>query len=518
VPKPKPDPHAHALLKLREIEHQEDMASRLDEYREDPVGYATEILQVRPTPDQCDILHAVRDNRRVAVMASHSVGKTFVAAIISSWWYDCWDEHITYITAPSWHQALSLTFNQLKLLRWKVDLPGEIGESGYVRDPDRRKQPVHSIRVLNAEKGENFQGEHKAPILIIGEEATGIPGYIFQAAEGLMTGEANRMLVVGNPTDQNTPFGEACSSPLWTVLSISALNHPNIIAELHGDYRPYPGNDISLRWISEMLERECEVVDVLEGDNFSWWSPDTVKAALNDTSINEYPEAHQVIYRPSPEFLGRVHGRFPGTATNQVIPPTWLAACSRIEILPDWVPEVGCDVARFGTDRTTIASRRGPCLLSLDEFRKYDTNQVAEQVEQVILREAARSNFSPYQVRTKIDTTGGLGAGPYDILASKGYLVEAVNSSASANDLTVYRNRRSELWFDTRELVRTRELTTPHWRYVGSKKYVEDKGEMKKKLKWSPDLADAVNLAYAPPARVIAGAETEVEEYYAPRY
>jgi hypothetical protein len=115
-------------------------------------------------------------------------------------------------------------------------------------------------------------------------------------------------------------------------------------------------------------------------------------------------------------------------------------------------------------------------------------------------------------LRIKVDVTGGLGAGPCDLLKSWGYNAIPVNSSAKAKDEEQYKNVRSELWFDQRERTRTkrldlsrlrkdirerleRELSAPKYKAPGQK-VVEDKATMKKRLGYSPDLADGANLAF----------------------
>jgi hypothetical protein len=120
------------------------------------------------------------------------------------------------------------------------------------------------------------------------------------------------------------------------------------------------------------------------------------------------------------------------------------------------------------------------------------------------------------RVPIKLDTTGGLGAGPYDLLKSWGYNAVSVNSSQKARDFRTYPNVRSELWFTTRAYARDKqldlsrlpadlrtrlikELSAPTWKADDkARKVVEDKAAVKKRLGVSPDLADGLNLAFLP--------------------
>jgi hypothetical protein len=463
-------------------------------YQEDPVGYARNVLGCDLTDDQEDILRSLVTNRRTAVKASHAIGKTFTAAVAACWWYDCWDAHIVYITAPTWGQALGLTFKQIKLLRRQNRLPGDILETGRIRDEDKDREPAHFIRALNAENGEGFQGEHAAPVLIILEEAIGVPHYIFEATDGLMTHPDCRVLAIANPTDESGDFGDACASSLYHALTVNGLHHPNITAELAGEEPLFP-NAVRLAWILEMLEKECVPVGELAGDAF------------------EFPEGTGSYWLPNAVFQGRVLGEFTSQADEQVVPRGWLVNLPVLE--PSGKPEIGCDVARFGTDRTTIGARDGGCVLLLKEIRQMSLDAVTGAIIQVAQEIGKLYGLDPKKLPIRIDETGGLGAGPCDFLKAAGYAVEGVNSSQKAIDAETYPNKRSELWFVTRERARTRdldlsrlspeirdrlvrELSTPKWKPDSQgRKVVEPKQDTKKRLGSSPDLADAVNLAFA---------------------
>lgn len=439
----------------------------------------------------------------------------------ANWWYDCWREHICYITAPTWEQALGLTFKAVKTQRRELQLPGRILDTGKVLDDDRVLEGAHYIRALNAEKGEGFQGEHEAPILIIIEEGVGVPKYIWEAAKGLMTHPECRMFVIGNPTDEATEFGLAAESSNYNVICISALEHPNIQAELQCRPAPFP-KAVRLQWLFEMLGEECERTDKLVEDAFEFHSLPNIENALSGTPVS----GETWYYMPTAVFQGRVLGVFPTQADQQVIPKAWLRSQPRLEPSETDIPELGSDVARFGDDRTTIFVRRGACLMSGREIRKMDGVEVAQACMEEALKAVQEWKGAEWTASTsvedqaklaktipiKIDTTGGPGMGPYFVLTTAGYNAIAVNSSEPARDREQYRNIRSELWFDVRKRAQEkrldysrvrqdvrqkleREWATPKYK-APSYKIVEEKEKMKARLGYSPDLADGANLAF----------------------
>lgn len=486
------------------------------QYQETPQRYAKDVLGIDLTSDQDAMLGSIAVNRYTLAMASHAIGKTLTAAIALSWWFDCWTSHIGYVTAPTWPQALGLTFKELKTFRRAHGLPGEILETGIIRDDDQLFEGEHYLRALNAEKGEGFQGEHAAPILIVIEEGVGVPKYIWEATKGLMTNPANRLFVIGNPTDEATEFGTAAESPLYTVFSISALDHPNITAELKSEPAPIP-DAVRLQWIYEMLTIECEQVEKLTEDCFEWHALPEIEKALAgqpaDLSL-------LWVYKPNSTFQGRVLGLFPTQADQNVVPKGWLKNLKPIEIKASWHPEIGCDVAHFGDDRTTIFTRRGPCLLRARELRKLDTIEVASACKDEALEAAKqwKPDLKPAEqlalakrIPIKVDVTGGLGRGPYDQLKKDGYNAIAINSSTRANDPEQFDNTRSELWWIVRQRAQEkrldlsrlpepirvkliREWSAPKYKSPGHK-IVDSKAVMKKRLGYSPDLADGANLA-----------------------
>lgn len=506
---------AEAELELRRRRRERDAAleARRAGWRLRPDLYATERLGLILTEAQIEILFSVRDNRRTAVKAHHSLGKTFIAAVAVLWWIDCWMQHIGYVTAPTWGQALGLTFKQAKRLAMLNNLDFDILDSGLIRDRDKFRQTERFIKALNAENGEGFQGEHTAPILIVVEESVGVPNYIFEASEGLMTHPACRILEIANPTDEATKFGEHCESPSYEVFSYSALDHPNIEAELHCQPPIYDAA-VRLQWLHEMLSVECEVVDTPDADSFEYYTLTVINDALNGRPVSE--DSEKCFYKPFAFFQGRVLGEFPTEASDKVVPPGWLKALTPKDLHKDHPVQIGCDPARFGDDRTTIFCRVGACALTARVMRKFDTIAIADAVEELAKDVAKTLGLQPEAAKKfviNIDVTGGLGAGPYDILKSRGYNVQAINSSETAHDEDMFRNKRSELWFSVRDRAKgknldfsrldpdlkrklAKELSTPTYKIQGGKKVVEDKAETKKRLGESPDLADGFNLAY----------------------
>jgi len=178
---------------------------------------------------------------------------------------------------------------------------------------------------------------------------------------------------------------------------------------------------------------------------------------------------------------------------------------------------IGVDPARFGDDRTAIARRIGPKVVSVERREKLDTMQVAGWVKSIIDGESPDRVF--------IDV-GGLGAGVYDRLVEMGYgeVVRAVNFGGSPFEPAKLddsgrvmggqpKNRRAEMWMKSRDWLLSEagvdipdedwlqaDACAPGYKYDSNQMLIiESKDDMKRRGVKSPDGWDSVALTFAEP-------------------
>lgn len=164
---------------------------------------------------------------------------------------------------------------------------------------------------------------------------------------------------------------------------------------------------------------------------------------------------------------------------------------------------IGCDVARFGPDRTSIFKRQGNASWMPDILRGADTTVIAGRVAKVWGDWGADAAF--------VDGTGGFGAGVIDQLKLGNYQVIDVQFAGAATDPKFY-NKRTEIWWEMCEWVKlsgalprlpelVRELTAPTYFFQGGKIRLEEKEQIKKRLGFSPDIADSLATTFAQPVK-----------------
>lgn len=458
-------------------------------WRRDPVSWATDRARVEVWSKQREILQAVRDHPKVAIRSCHSAGKSYTMGLLTCWWIDAHPagEARVISTAPTSKQVDAVLWNEINQHHERLGLQGHTNKRewylGKFLAALGRKPPDHVEAA--------FQGLHARFLMVIFDEAYGIPLHLWNEGSSLASNENARMVAVGNPDGSGT-FEDICKPGSgWHVIHISYQHTPNFTGEV----------------VSDRL-REMLISPGWVEDRRSVWGE------------------HSAL------FQSKCEGNFPTVGSPwQVIPHDWIAQCRWLELAqsPTVPVEAGVDVGA-GNDRTVVAIRRGGSILHIQSFVSPDPTTSVGEVAR-LLRE--------WQVKTvKVDSIG-VGWGVYGHLQSlsshhrspvRGVLDVEDRAAHDANVVPInvalaatpgnehlYYNRRAEMWFLGRELSRTkhwdlsalnrdvqdqliRELTMPEYEIMAAKGQVkiEAKERIIDRLGASPDLAEAALLAFVP--------------------
>lgn len=334
--------------------------------------------------------------------------------------------------------------------------------------------------------------------MLLFDEATGIRADFWERGEGMFGGvDGHYWLCCYNPNDVSSPAYLAEESRIWTVVQLSALEHINIVEELRGNPPPIP-SAITLNRVQDRIRTECDEVKESEFDKILDF---------------EFPPGSGKFYRPkNTKFEASVLGRWPLLPTDSLFTPLLVDVCRELNLFVDetWSLQIGCDVARFGDDNTVIVVRRGPCLMNVEIHSRRDTKFIVER----LLYNAYHYSNDDLEFRNVpivVDGTGGYGAGVTDLLG--GHNVMELSMSSASPDPRFLR-LRSYLWFKLQEFAHANlldlsraepsvyqiikeDLISP--RYVidsQGRKVLEPKNQIKMRLNRSPDVGDALALAY----------------------
>jgi hypothetical protein len=492
------------MLSLRSLERAFDklahtdagarVARQLAKYHGKPAEYVVDHLGRVLTPKQREILDLLdTPPYRVLARSANTQGKTFVAAAKCSHFYDTVRPSITLATAPTYVQVRDLLFKELRTIRGSAD--------GFLpKDTRLQSSWNHFVHGFTAAKADAFQGRHGEHLGLVFDEATGVEAPFWGRAETMFESHGGHWwLATYNPNDSSSPAYQAEEGGGWHLVVLNALEHPNILAELRGEAPPIPAA-IRLDTVIRRMGTDCEMVP----------------AGAEDAADFEFPAGSGQFWRPlTPDFEAQILGRWPISPTTALFSPFTVERClqAALGLNPDWQIAVGCDVARFGDDKTTIAVRCGPCLLRLEVHAKLNTTQIAERLRAVIgeVRAEIRPHVPATSIPVLIDDTGGYGAGVID--QADGYNFVGVNASATSIDPR-YPNTRSAMWCGLAALAQAgaldlsrlplnerlsvkQELTAARfWINQRGQRTIEPKSNIKERLRRSPDRADALCLAY----------------------
>ena len=213
----------------------------------------------------------------------------------------------------------------------------------------------------------------------------------------------------------------------------------------------------------------------------------------------------------SPLWQVRIAAEFPSQSDDVVVSLGELEAAQGRELEPGLPLVLACDVARFGSDQTVLAVRRGNVVRLGKAYGGRDTMQTVGEITRLARDLERQTSVKPILV---VDDAG-VGGGVTDRLNELGeFVVRDFNAARSATRPADYPNRRSESWFDLADALPlldldgdedlAADLLAPRYAIDSQgRRVVEAKAETKRRLRRSPDRADAVVMALSidPPGR-----------------
>lgn len=447
----------------------EEMIERYGTTEDGPGLFVREILGAEPETYQDDLLRAVgRGERKISVRSGHGTGKSTSLSWSMLWYVIFRFPNKVVVTAPTTAQLYDALFAELK--RWINELPPALGvllevKTDRVELVAAPSEAFISARTSRAEQPEALAGVHSDNVLLVVDEASGVPEQVFEAASGSMSGHNATTILAGNPTRSSGTFFETHNrlKDHWLTLHWSCIESKRV----------------SQAFIDEMRIRYGE---------------------------------------DSNAFRIRVLGEFPLADDDTIIPLHLAESAKARDVSPSPTTRAiwGLDVARFGTDRTTLARRTGPVVGEVETWSGLDLMQTTGRVK--ALYDSLLPSDRPAEILVDVI---GLGAGVHDRLRELGLPVRAVNVSEAPAFGQTYFNLRTELIFRCRGWLEQRgsripndpeliaEMTSIRYSFASSGKMkAESKDDMRRRGLRSPDKADAVFLTFAGDAATSLGSPT----------
>jgi len=409
-------------------------------------------------------LDAIAKMLRKAVASGRGIGKSALVAWLILWMLSTRIGSTVIVSANSENQLRSITWGELT--KWQAMVINshwwEISATKLVPakwltdlvERDLKKGTRYwgaEGKLWSEENPDGYAGPHSFDgMLVIFDEASGIPDSIWPVAQGFFT--------------------EPIENRFWFAFSNPRRNNGKFFECFNGA-RDY-------------------------------WETDQIDArTVEDTDPATYQQIIDEYGPDSPQARVEVYGEFPEQGDDQFIGPRLVDDAADRPPYHDASAAtiMGVDPARGGADDTVIAVRRGRDIVAIRRFHEDDTMAVVGLVIDMI------EEFDPDL--TVVDE-GGLGYGVLDRLKEQRYKVRGVNFGWKAKNPIMWGNKRAEMWGALKDWLKTAsipvdrrlkaDLTGPKTKPDSSGTvFLESKKDMKARGLASPDSADAIAVTFA---------------------
>lgn len=447
---------------------------------------------------QREILRSIRDNERTAVRACHGVSKTFTAGEIAVWFFNNFDNPKVITTAPTGMQVEFLLWKEINNM-YATARTRLVGECLNVKIKNPDEKDSYAIG-FSTDRAERAEGYHAWNILFIFDEAKGIPQWMWDSAQGSMTGGHCRWLVIS--TTDGVEIGERfydCfygqNSSEWNKIHISAFDSPYVTGEK----------------FKKIIIPDPQRPDIFETKLIY---PDDLNIQMANKKYivdgkNEWGEE-------SPLYLTKVRGEISDQGVDTLIKLSHVMKMFDNYDDPEFdktgAKRAGVDVARGGSDDTVFFKARG---LYVEDYKVIPPKKMPEKKKIPWLVDRFEDFINcekDYYI--KVDDTG-VGGGFTDELEARGYeKTEGINfaQNPTKENLDNYPGVIDEMWFTLAGDVG--EIACPNLprlqnelinrKHIGmdkkGRRVIEPKKDYKERFKGkSPDMADAFLLMFYNP-------------------
>ena len=482
---------------MDDIQFSEFLDESIPLWRNDPVMFFREVLGFEPDEWQAEAARDLAANPKVSIKSGQGVGKTGLEAAVFLWFITCFPYPRIVATAPTKQQLHDVLWSEISKWMSKSELLSMLLKwtKAYVYMVGNEKRWFGVART--ATKPENMQGFHEDNMLFIVDEASGVADPIMEAILGTLSGANNKLLLCGNPTKTSGTFYDSHTRDraLYKCHTVSSADSSRTNKEnIDSLIRKYgwDSNVVRVRVRGEFPEQEDDVF---------------IRLSWIESSINTELE---------PE-TAKALGCFFDDKGRKIIDRNGVDSI-----------DIGCDVARFGDDRTVIGYKINEVAKIFKKYNGQDTTWTAGNICRLYNSLVDLYKFKK-KIYVKIDD-GGVGGGVTDQLREikrrepeRYKMMEIVPIHFGQPikhkyyyDTTTYMMgiiREMLEPFDDAGNPRQPTLVLPNdddlvgqlscrkYSYVGGKIKVESKKEMKERGLSSPDEADCMLLTCFPVKR-----------------
>ena len=451
------------------------LAAKISHWRIHPADFIREALGAEPTPHQMELLDPIEARLeedpqaiiRAAIRSGHGTGKSCVMSWLLIWFVTVHNHARALVTSPAADQLHAVLWPELH--KWHSKMPEVLASTIEITNDQIRQKaaPQESFAVCRTapkDRTEGLQGLHDEHVLIVVDEASGVPNPVFEAIEGSMSTPGAITVFISNPTQTSGLFYEIFHNPRYFALWLR------------------------LHWNGEVSPFQTQ--DYRDG---------ILAACGGDKEHDRY----QI----------RVRGNFPKAGARKFIAPAVLTAAHLRTYRDSQVAHSarvgGLDVARFGDNLSVLAIRQG--------LRAEKVIVFPQGLDTMTLSSKVALYYQGERLDAILVDGCGIGGAVVDRLRQMGGMrVIDVQSGGKAADADRHVNVRAGMYDNAKDWliqggalefvddIFDAQMTDLEYKFTlaGDKLQMESKDEMRKRGVDSPDRADGFALTFAVPIRL----------------
>jgi len=204
------------------------------------------------TFQQAEILYAVelalqgQKSNRISIRSGHGVGKSATISWLMLWYLFCFKDCQIACTAPSAEQMNDVLWKEA--MKWIQLMPEGVKEKyewtgSHIRINESPETWFARAKTARKEAPEALAGVHGEHVMLLVDEASGVPEEIYNTAEGSLTEKNTLVVLISNPTRLVGYFYDTHHTDQhnWQTLHFSSIDSPVVeqdyvdrILEKHG--------------------------------------------------------------------------------------------------------------------------------------------------------------------------------------------------------------------------------------------------------------------------------------------
>lgn len=405
-------------------------------YQTEPEAWLWDVLKKRWWSKQSEIAGSVVDHVFTMVKSCNGVGKTQLGGDIVSWFASVFppEETSILLTAPVREQIDTMMF---RYLRENYQLAKDLGNPllghitkwpKWVVETPFRKDLVLPKRPADQNLISSFQGVHDTHVLVVMDEAGGLPADMFIAANAVTTNEHARIFGIGNPDRLNTGFHERFKDREkfsdWNVFTIGADDSPNFTGELI-----YPDDPEKDAWVKARLVQVS-------------WAVMMRKSA------------------PAGVIAAKVDGEFPATDDTTWFDPSTITKAAETKLEPDSgaYKYIGADLSYQGEDQSAMYLNWGGKVRLLETWNRESGTEAIQSARRIHNAAVAHG-----VTEVRVDKAG-TGSGVFsnlitlDEFKDRPYTVIGINGANTTPNINMWLNARAWHYWQMREAMVAGEI------------------------------------------------------------